>query len=620
MCLKTICGSKNGKLWYLANQKPSNMRIFHLFLLFIFSNFHLAAQISRFDNDSEKWYANEDAIGNIVHFDPDFGNPPPSIYAEDSNTGKPWYFVAPDCFRGNRAYAYGDSLKYDFFCDEIGSTPYTNDIQIVGGNGMRIVQNLTFLPTPGAWTHFGVRLIESDWHVGDFSGANPTQAEFVQVLQNIADLEIRGEYLTGYDKAWIDNVWLSDVPDTTVFAEICAGEKFQVGKYTHSTQGAFLDELEDLNGCDSLLVTLVLTVHPKKTSFESKFICEGEKITLPDGSETEISGSWIFKNQTTEGCDSTTFFEVKMFENRSVELAPKICRGEKYALPDGSETAAPGIYSFDLQTFTGCDSLVKIELSVFDTARIESSAVICGGEKFILADGSEVEKPGLHEVIFQTWHGCDSTVAVELEVLDSSLQIFRKNRCTASPFLLPDGKWVDSTGIYIFNWKNENGCDSTLVFDLKFHPQADTVLEVILPEGEVYVLPDGDEIRDSSLEKTWVFQTDFGCDSIVTLRLKYIFYHVFVPNAFSPDGDGVNEFFTLFTNDNALEIKTLNVYDRWGEHLFLGQNLPPNLESRGWDGTFRGEKMMPGVYVFTAEILFEDGAVRVFSGDVNLVR
>lgn len=95
--------------------------------------------------------------------------------------------------------------------------------------------------------------------------------------------------------------------------------------------------------------------------------------------------------------------------------------------------------------------------------------------------------------------------------------------------------------------------------------------------------------------------------------------NVYAPNIFSPDGDGTNDRFTLFAK-GVVNIKQLRVYDRWGTALFLGENLMPNNESEGWDGSFRGDILNPGVFVWFAELEFIDGQTELFSGDVTIKR
>jgi gliding motility-associated-like protein len=95
--------------------------------------------------------------------------------------------------------------------------------------------------------------------------------------------------------------------------------------------------------------------------------------------------------------------------------------------------------------------------------------------------------------------------------------------------------------------------------------------------------------------------------------------HIYPPTAFSPNEDGENDRFTLFTK-GVREIRSLAIYDRWGEQLFVRKNFQPNDESLGWDGSFRGSPVTPAVFVWAAEVEYIDGEVEVIYGDVTVVR
>ncbi|HMQ83113.1 MAG TPA: gliding motility-associated C-terminal domain-containing protein [Saprospiraceae bacterium] len=96
--------------------------------------------------------------------------------------------------------------------------------------------------------------------------------------------------------------------------------------------------------------------------------------------------------------------------------------------------------------------------------------------------------------------------------------------------------------------------------------------------------------------------------------------YVYIPNVFSPNGDGANDEFYIFGGPDVEEIVQLSIFDRWGESLFTMENFPPNDPHYGWNGTFRGKPLHSDVFVYFAEIRFKDGAVILYKGDVNLIR
>ena len=95
---------------------------------------------------------------------------------------------------------------------------------------------------------------------------------------------------------------------------------------------------------------------------------------------------------------------------------------------------------------------------------------------------------------------------------------------------------------------------------------------------------------------------------------------VYVPNAFSPNEDGLNDVFMIFAKPNTVaKIRTFLVFSRWGETVFEYYNFQPNDPAYGWDGRHRSERMNPAVFVWFAEVEFLDGEVVLYEGDVSLM-
>jgi len=87
-----------------------------------------------------------------------------------------------------------------------------------------------------------------------------------------------------------------------------------------------------------------------------------------------------------------------------------------------------------------------------------------------------------------------------------------------------------------------------------------------------------------------------------------------VPNAFSPNGDGTNDFLLLLVNDVEI-LYYFRIYNRWGQLLFETQDL-----QKGWDGTYNGKEQEVGTYVYTVSVLGQEGDQIDKQGTVVLVR
>ena len=110
-----------------------------------------------------------------------------------------------------------------------------------------------------------------------------------------------------------------------------------------------------------------------------------------------------------------------------------------------------------------------------------------------------------------------------------------------------------------------------------------------------------------------------GCESVdeVQIRTQQIVDVIF-PNVISPNGDNTNDRFFIKSKDVETVI-SMKIFDRWGEKLFDASNFPPRDPSYGWDGKFKEQKVVPGVYVFTVEVLFVNGDIETYSGDVTVI-
>ncbi|MFZ4426701.1 MAG: gliding motility-associated C-terminal domain-containing protein [Saprospiraceae bacterium] len=95
---------------------------------------------------------------------------------------------------------------------------------------------------------------------------------------------------------------------------------------------------------------------------------------------------------------------------------------------------------------------------------------------------------------------------------------------------------------------------------------------------------------------------------------------VYFPSAFSPNGDGANDVFMVFSGPETLRVKSLRLFNRWGTQVYEQFDFPPNDPAFGWDGVHRGTIQNPAVYVYLAEVIFLDGSEAVFKGDFTLIR
>lgn len=166
---------------------------------------------------------------------------------------------------------------------------------------------------------------------------------------------------------------------------------------------------------------------------------------------------------------------------------------------------------------------------------------------------------------------------------------------------------LSETGNYIDTFKTVNNCDSIVSLDLQVLEKTTDTISVKIFEGETCEI--GNYSFNNEGDHLARLVSHHGCDSLVYLHLDY--YHIFIPNSFSPNNDGVNDFFKVYGGDDLIGIPTLTIFDRWGNQIYNGPQ---------WDGTHQSTFLNPGVFIYVAKVKMDDGLERQFSGSVTLLR
>jgi gliding motility-associated-like protein len=111
--------------------------------------------------------------------------------------------------------------------------------------------------------------------------------------------------------------------------------------------------------------------------------------------------------------------------------------------------------------------------------------------------------------------------------------------------------------------------------------------------------------------------SDSGCYAWDSVHITVIpTYEIFIPNVFTPNGDGSNDFFEVFGNKNSWKQFEIMIFDRWGEKVYESQDM--NFK---WDGFYKGVLLPPAVFVYTVNLVFLDNYVpKLYKGSITLLR
>ena len=239
------------------------------------------------------------------------------------------------------------------------------------------------------------------------------------------------------------------------------GASLSTGALTQTTYYRCL--IQAGSACEDLISNTV-KVCVRTSSTQNKTICTSALPYTWDGL-TFNSADTKVKNSLTNaaGCDSTATYILTTNDTVRNNIVASICQGQTYTL-NGFNESVSGVYTKNLTTANSCDSIVILNLTVNDTARNNIVASICQGQTYTLNGFNEFIS-GVYTKNLTTTNGCDSIVILDLTVNDTVLNNIVVSICQDEIYTL-NGFNADSTGIYTQNLKTTNGCDSIVTLDL----------------------------------------------------------------------------------------------------------------------------------------------------------
>ena len=378
---------------------------------------------------------------------------------------------------------------------------------------------------------------------------------------------------------------LAACPEETVFY---AGEPLMAGDVTDFT---FTSSL----GCDSIVTVTVEPLMPTTGTDLLFDACQGESITY-NGESFEAGTVNEVTLTGSNGCDSVFFVIVNELTATIGTATLQGCEGE--ILTFNGTVIEPGTsMDFTFENSVGCDSIITVTaLAPIPFVGSSDTIEICEGQSAIIF-GQVISGAGTYSETFTGSNGCDSIHSVTLNVASDLVLAFADSvvvglgETIALEPLVPLGASLN------YLW----GEDPTLSCWDCPNPVASPQV------ATTYYLT---VINDQGCEAS---------NSVLVSVLKE--RDIYIPNSFSPNGDGINEEFMIFSDPKTVELVTsFKVFSRWGESVFEKTNFPPNDPSFGWNGTYRGKRLDPAVFVYMAEVVFVDGLKQLFKGEVTLMK
>ncbi len=623
-----------------------------LILFFLFCGNSANSQTSNFNTDSEGWAIVGDGGGLVQPvYNTAGGNPGGFISSKDEGTGATWYFSAPNKFLGNKSWFYGQNLRFDLKQNRTDQQFNDDDI-IIEGNGILMFFKTSENPRL-TWTPYTVKLDETaNWRIPTILGLSrrATQAEIKTILCNVVRLWIRGEFVDGADEGSLDNVLIEGTDCTprvsTRNPTICKGQIFTLNNKSYTLAGTYCDTLKRCNPlCDSIIIINLKVTEPVVKNQALK-ICAGDSLKVGNRFYTR-AGTYTDTLKTFVGCDSIVLTTLTVNPLITTTQTMIICEGDIFKVGDSSYTKN-GRYRNILRGSSGCDSTVVTDLTVNPKTEKTTETTLCPGKGYRVGNKVYTQEGTFRDTIRRRAPLCDSVVITKI-TFSKLPEITENITICRNDSIFIRGRLFNGGGSYRDTFKTfTSGCDTVVVTNIKLS-------NLTLSLGADVEIEKGDSVKltpsvsgGQNLKWTWTPTRDLSCTKCpepISRPLKTVTYvveardttgnctvkdnitisvkaceRVFIPDAFSPNNDGVNDMFIAYGANCAKQIKNMAIFSRGGQMVFSKQNLPLNNPNNGWDGTFNNKSLPADVYIYLMEIELGDGEVKTFSGDVTLVR
>lgn len=453
----------------------------------------------------------------------------------------------------------------------------------------------------------------------------------------------------GCDSTIITNLTVHPSFSQNVFDTICSNQNYTLPTGVQvNASGIYNDTLLTVFGCDSIIITN-LTVHPVSATSILDTICTGSNYTLPDGNTVSSTGVYAVTLQNQFGCDSivTTTLTV-ITVSLSNTAANVLCNGGSDGSISALATGGVNPYTFDL--YDNAASLIESNnTGAFNT-------LTAGNYVLNVADD----------------FGCTVTSNISITeptpllITDSSAPAHCFGESNGEVFLSASGAVPAysfnlngstnssgyfnalSAGNYSYTITDANACFDTASVTVTEPLQ---VLVNVNPDSATINLSESIQLHASSnydpaATYQWTPAVGLDCYDCANptastyQSIDYVLqvsvnvngnictaqqnvsvtvvprYDIFIPNTFTPNYDGNNDFFQIFGNLPALKFMEVKIFNRLGEKVFESNDL--NFK---WDGSYQGQPLSPAVFVYTLRAVFVDNFnVELYTGSLTLIK
>ena len=436
------------------------------------------------------------------------------------------------------------------------------------------------------------------------------------------------------------------VSDGVVRYSIDGGSVFQTdnGVFTNLSAGTYMCTISDDYGCDT---SFDVTVERISTQLLEAIAgdghsCLGNAVVVPlsaegfdsvttfrselfyDSSVVECSG---FQNVNTQ-LENDIMVQVESNSNRVIVT----WQGDKPVSLNGDQNLLNLVFNGKTEGYTQVDWAHTAGESYFINAQGEAITT-----QYTVGNVRIFSRPSI--MLIDTQEVCQGDMVFVSPYVTGGSGVYNYlwqgpgGYTDSSNLLWNNSAPLSMAGDYTFTVTDTANCVESKNFELMVNPgpkitfsDFDTLFVNpgdLLDAGNsaaAYLWSTGDTTAAITLDTMGIYSLQAeslnGCKSFDTVQILWGGTPFFVPNAFSPNGDGLNDVFKVIPRYDYVRDFTLQIYSRWGNLIFESQG-----SNSAWDGTFNGQPVSKGVYVYRIGYRdFQTKSSKTVQGTVMVVR
>ena len=282
------------------------------------------------------------------------------------------------------------------------------------------------------------------------------------------------------------------------------------------------------------------------------------------------------------------------YTNVSSQQTSKICEGEKFII-DNTPYASTGVFSKTISRFGVCDSTVNLNLVVTPFARLSLGSNLCNSETLKIND-TTIKTSGLYKIRIKRPDKCDSIVTANVTIEKFKLQNSPNINLVEDEELILDAKATEGTlGDYTWKWA-KGSCQNC--------PNK----SMVPTESDTYYL------NAKSLSG--------NCSQNTSFKLRVLPCSIFMPTAFSPNNDSINDYLKIEGGKCIQEISKMVIYNRWGDQLYYKNKFKLSDAGHYWTGVNGNtlQTVQPGLYYYSVVGTTNKGKSLVKNGSVLVLK